>query len=154
VAAGTDGSNAAGVPGPGDAGGRGDLVEFWRTPVFNEKLHRVPAFLLPRLAEMAAEVPRTDRGRRIYYERIHCLLVLAHIARRTDPAAFDLAELPTEAERRLGGALGQAFHQGCSLADVAFATGLPAERVVAIGKRTIRRAGWLSRIAADEGLPS
>ena len=147
-------SGGSGVPGRGDAEGLGDLVGFWRTPVFGEKLSGVPAFLLPRLAEMAAEVPRSDRGRRIYYERIHCLLVLAGIARRTDLAAFDLAEPPTDAERHLGAALGQAFHQGCSLADVAFATGLPPDRVVAIGKRTIRRTGWLSRIAADEGLPS
>ena len=151
--AGAGGSSGAGLPG-GDARGPEDLIRFWRTPVFNEKLCQVPAFLLPRLAEMAAEVPPTDRGRRIYYERIHCLLVLARTTRRPDPAAFNLAELPTDAERHLGAALGQAFHQGCSLADVAFATGLSAERVVAIGKRTIRGTGWLRRIAADEGLPS
>lgn len=31
--------------------------------------HNVPAFLLPRLAEMATEVPNTNTGRGIYYER-------------------------------------------------------------------------------------
>jgi hypothetical protein len=40
-------------------------------------------------------------------------------------------------------------HQGCSLADIALATRLPPDQVVAIGKRTIRRTKWLSRIAAD-----
>ncbi len=123
---------------------------FWRTPVLGVKLRQVPAFLPPRLAEMATELPDTDVGRRIYYERIHCLLVLARIARRTDPGAFQLTEPPTDAERHLGTALGQAFHQGCSLADVAFATRLSAERVVAIGKRTIRHTKWLSRIPADQ----
>jgi len=126
-----------------------DVVKFWRSPVFREKFYNVPAFLIPRLAEMATEVPDTQLGHRIYYERAHCLIVLASIASRPDPASFRLDEPPTGAERRLGFALGQAFHQGCSLADVALATGLPADRVVAIGKRTIRRTKWLSRIAAD-----
>jgi len=138
------------VPGRVGPGESADLVRFWRAPVFGVKLQQVPAFLLPRLAEMASEVPDTDVGRRIYYERVHCLLVLAHIAMRTDLAGFRLTEPPMDAERHLGAVLGQAFHQGCSLADVAFATGLPAERVVAIGKRTIRRTGWLSRIAAGQ----
>jgi hypothetical protein len=43
-------------------------------------------------------------------------------------------------------AFGQAFHQGCQLADVALAAGLSNDQVVAIGKRTIRRTGWLKRI--------
>jgi hypothetical protein len=117
----------------------------WRSPAYRLRKLRggsfsnVPAFLLPRLAEMATEVPNTHLGRRIYYERVHCLIVLAYIARRTDPASFHLTELPTNAERDLGAALGQAFHQGCSLADIALATGLPPDRVVAIGRRTIRR---------------
>jgi hypothetical protein len=34
----------------------------------------------------------------------------------------------------------------CSLADVSFAARLPTERVVAIGKRTFRRTGWLKRL--------
>lgn len=139
-----------GLPRRAHAGGSADLVPFWRTPVFNIKLRRVPAFLLPRLAAMASEVPDTDLGRGIYYERVHCLLALAGVARDTAPGAFRLTEPPTDAERRLGQVLGQAFHQGCSLADIALATGLPADRVVAIGKRTIRRTGWLSRIAPDQ----
>ena len=98
---------------------------------------------------MAAEVPDTPTGRRIYYERVHCLLALASAARRTDPASIPLDEPPAEAERDLGHVLGQAFHQGCSIADAALATGLPTDRVVAIGKRTIRRAKWLSRVSAD-----
>jgi hypothetical protein len=90
-----------------------------------------------------------QRLTRIYYERVHCLLALASWARRADPASFRLDEPPTNAEHDLGRILGQAFHQGCSLADTALATGLPPDRVIAIGKRTIRRAKWLSRIAAD-----
>ena len=123
-----------------------EVIKLWRTPVFREKLHDVPAFLLSRLSEMAAEVPNTQLGHRIYYERIHCLLALASVAKRTDPASFQLTEPPTDAERHLGSVLGQAFHQGCTLADIALATRLPPDRVVAIGKRTIRRTKWLSRI--------
>jgi len=123
-----------------------DVLYLWRTPVFGIKLERVPAFLVPRLAEMASEVPATDLGRRIYYERTHCLLVLASVYSDTDPAGFDLNEPPAGAERHLGEVLGQAFHQGCSVADIALAVGLPPDRVVVIGKRTIRGTGWLSRI--------
>jgi hypothetical protein len=54
---------------------------------------------MPRLAKMATEVPNTDLGLRIYYERINCLIVLAHIAKRTDPASFQLTEPPSNAER-------------------------------------------------------
>jgi hypothetical protein len=93
--------------------GAPEVVRFWQSPVFGERFCDVPAFLLPRLAKMATEVPNTDLGLRIYYERVHCLIVLAHIARRTDPASFDLTEPPASAERDLGLALGQAFHQGC-----------------------------------------
>jgi hypothetical protein len=142
--------------GPPRRDGRGgrppELIKFWRSPVFREKFSDVPAFLLPRLAEMATEVPSTHLGRCIYYERVNCLIVLAYIAKRTEPASFRLTEPPTNAERDLGLALGQAFHQGCLLADIALATGLPPDRVVAIGKRTIRRTKWLSRIAASPDL--
>jgi hypothetical protein len=132
--------------------GAPELIKSWRSPVFRERFSDVSAFLLPRLAEMATEVPDTHLGRRIYYERVHCLIGLTYIARRTDPASFRLSEPPANAGRDLGGALGQAFHQGCSLADIALATGLPPDRVVAIGKRAIRRTKWLSRIAADPDL--
>jgi hypothetical protein len=148
----SDGTNLGRPPQRADAGGAPQLIKFWRSPVFREKFSNVPAFLLPRLAEMATEVPNTHPGRRIYYERVHCLILLAHIAGRTDPASFNLTEPPTNAERDLGLALGQAFHQGCSLADIALATGLPPDRVVAIGKRTIRRTKWLSQIAAGPDL--
>jgi hypothetical protein len=70
-------------------------------------------------------------------------------ARRTDPASIRLDEPPAEAERDLGRVLGQAFHPGCSIADAALASGLPPDRVVAIGKRTIRGTKWLSGMAAD-----
>jgi xanthine/CO dehydrogenase XdhC/CoxF family maturation factor len=140
------------LAGLAEAGGTPELVKFWRSPVVREKFSDVPAFLLPRFTEMAAEVPDTPTGRRIYYERVHCLLALASAARRTDPASIRLDEPPAQAERDLGRVLGQAFHQGCSIADAALATGLPPDRVVAIGKRTIRRAKWLSRVTADPDL--
>jgi hypothetical protein len=124
------------------------LIKFWRTPVFNLKLQQVPAFLIPRLSEMAAEVPDTELGRRIYYERVACLLTLTGIARDVNPATFRLTEPPGEAERHFGAVLGQAFHQGCSLADIVLATGVPADKLIAIGRRTIRRTGWLSRLEA------
>jgi len=63
-----------------------------------------------------------------------------------DLAAFNLDEPASDAERRFGFVLGQAFHQGCSLADVSFAARLPSERVIAIGKRTIRRTKRLERL--------
>jgi hypothetical protein len=136
---------------PGDhdeqADGGDAVIALWREPVFNLKLRQVPAFLLPRLTEMAAEVADARLARHIYYERIHCLLAVAGQASRPDPTTFRLAEPPSDAERRLGAIIGQAFHQGCSLADVALATRLPASLVVAIGKRTIRRTKWLSRIS-------
>jgi hypothetical protein len=135
-----------------ETGGTPELVKFWRSPVFREKFSDVPVFLLPRFTEMAAEVPDTPTGRRIYYERVHCLLALASAAGRTDPASIPLDEPPAEAGRALGRVLGQAFHQGCSIADAALATGLPPDRVVAIGKRTIRRTKWLSRVTADPDL--
>ena len=124
-----------------------ELIKFWRSPVYREKFYDVPAFLLPRLAEVATEFPDPHTGLRVYYERAHCLILLAGIARRIDPASFRLDEPPANSERDLGRALSQAFHQGCSLADIALATRLPPDRVVAIGKRTIRGTKWLSRIA-------
>jgi hypothetical protein len=56
--------------------GASGLIKFWRSPVFAEKFENVPVFLLPRLTKMAAEVADAPNGRRIYYERVHCLLVL------------------------------------------------------------------------------
>lgn len=50
------------------------------------ELYQVPAFLLSPLEEMATEVPHSNLGRRIYCERIYCLLVLTHIVRDTDTA--------------------------------------------------------------------
>ena len=143
------------LSGLAEAGTVPELIKFWRSPVFREKFYDVPAFLVPRLAEMAAEVaaevPDVHTGRRIYYERVHCLIVLAQVATRTDPASFRLDEPPANAERALGAVLGQALHQGCALADIALATGLPPDQVVAIGKRTIRRTKWLSRQQTPAG---
>jgi hypothetical protein len=117
--------------------------------VFREKFYNVPAFLLPRLSELATEVSGADGGRGIYYARVQCLMKLASIANETDPASFQAAEPPTNAERDLGHAIGDAFYHGCSLQDIVLATGLPADQVVAVGKRTLRRTRWLSQIAAD-----
>jgi hypothetical protein len=135
-----------------EAGGGPELVKFWRSPVFGEKFADVPVFLLPRFTEMATELPDTPTGRRIYYERVHCLLALASVARRANPATVRLDAPPAEAELELGRVLGQAFHQGCSIADAALATGLPPDQVVAIGKRTIRGAKWLNRMTARPDL--
>jgi hypothetical protein len=102
--------------------------------------------LVPKLTAMGKELTGTDLDHRIYYERVHALLVVAGVARHTNPARFNLDEPPSDAERGFGFMLGQAFQQGCSLADVAFAAWRPSERVVAIGKQTIRRTGWLERL--------
>jgi hypothetical protein len=95
---------------------------------------------------MATEVAYTDLGHRIYYERVHALLVVESTARHTDPAALQADGPPSDAEKDLGCVFGQAFHQGLSLADLALAAQLPADQIVAIGKRTIRRTNWLKRL--------
>jgi hypothetical protein len=78
---------------------------------------------------MAAEVQA-----RIYYERKHVLLAVASAAERPKSSPSQPGGPPTDYEKQLGSVIGQAFHQGCSLADVALAAELPADRVVAIGK--------------------
>jgi hypothetical protein len=83
---------------------------------------------------------------RVFYERMHALLAVQAIARSTKPATFVLENPPSDAEKRFGSALGQAFHEGCSLADVALAAALPEDRIVAIGARTIRRRAWLDHL--------
>jgi hypothetical protein len=106
----------------------------------------VPVFLVPTLSKMAEQVPDSPLGYRISYERAHALLVLASVARTTDHAVLVFDERASAAERDLGFVIGQAFHQGWQLADVAFAAGIPADQVVVIGQRTIRRTGWLKRL--------
>jgi hypothetical protein len=83
---------------------------------------------------------------RSYHERLHALLAVPAIAVRSDPANLVPADAPSRAEVRLGEVLGQALHQGCSLADVALAAGLPDAQIVAIGKRTIRHTNWLTHL--------
>lgn len=139
-----------GLAGRVDAGGPADLFPFWRTPVFKTDLRQVPACSLPPTGDDCRRDPGHRSGPPHLLRAGHCLLVLAHVARESSPGAFQFTEPPTDAERHLGAVLGQAFHQGCSLTGIALATGIPADRVVAIGKRTIRRSKWLSRIAADQ----
>lgn len=93
-------------------------------------------------------------GRHVYYERMHVLLAVAGLARMTDPAAFDLSDPPSDRERRFGAVLGQAFHQGCELDDIALAAELTPEQVIAVGKRTIRRTTWLKRLEPSPGTRS
>jgi hypothetical protein len=83
---------------------------------------------------------------RIYYEQLHSLIGLAGVASTTDPASFTMNGQPSDFEMQLGSMLGQAFHQGCSLADIALAADLPEDQVVAIGKRTIHGTGWIERL--------
>jgi hypothetical protein len=151
----------SGSAGPGGLRGREaadvglEILSVWQTPVVDVKIRFVPGFLLPRLAEMAAEVPDSSLGRKIYSRRAQCLAVLASIARRTDVAAFGLAEPPSPAEQNLGRALSNAFYQECSLLDIMLASGLSAEQVVAIGKRAIRRRKWLRKLTElNPGLAS
>jgi hypothetical protein len=123
-----------------------EVISLWRLPVFGHKLHSVPVYLVPTLSKMAAQVPDTPLGYRVSYERSHALLVLASVASKVDAASFPLGDPPSALERELGVVIGQAFHQGWPLAEVAVAARMPAELVVAIGKRTIRRKGWLTRL--------
>ena len=150
------------------------LLEQWHDPVFNDPHRDVAVSLAARLTGMADEITAGENvaeavanarvpdapedlriaplrvgalptNVRIFYERMHALLAVGAVARSARPATFPLEHPPSEAEKRFGSVLGQAFHQGCSLADVALAAALPEERVVAIGKRTIKRSGWLGR---------
>src|SRR5215510_5450149 len=84
-----------------------ELIKFWRSPVFGEKFYKVPTFLLPRVTEMAPEVatefPDPHTGLRVYDERVSCLIVLAGVAPRTDPASFRLDEPPRTPSGTLAG---------------------------------------------------
>ena len=152
-----------------------ELLEQWRDPVFGDIHRNVPASLAARLAELADELTSGENvveavadarlpdvpeelgvtplrigalptSVRVFYERMHALLAVDAIARRTKPATFPLGNPPSEAEKRLGSVLGQAFHEGCPLADVALAAALPEQQVVAIGMRTIKRSAWLNHL--------
>jgi hypothetical protein len=152
-----------------------ELLDEWRDPVFDDPHWHVPTSLAARLTEMAAELTagvnvseaieaartpgaRADRpvkqlrigslptGMRMFYDRMGSLLVLASIARSVDAATFAAEDPPSDAQQHFGSVIGQAFHEGCSLADVALATGLSEEEVVVIGKRTIKRRKWLQRL--------
>ncbi len=151
-----------------------EFVDDWRDPVFQTPPMRILVALATRIDEIAEELtaglniseaiaqarlpdpPRDHplpiraghlpRNLRIYYERLHVLLAVVMVATDANPATFDLTAAPTETERRFGTVLGEAFHQGCTLADVALAAGLPADQVIYIGKRTIRRTKWLERL--------
>ena len=70
----------------------------------------------------------------VYNERLCSLLAVAALSRTTDLASY---EPPSDTKAHVGYVLGQAIHQGCTLADIALAAGLPPERVVEIAKRTI-----------------
>lgn len=95
---------------------------------------------------MADELPGTELDRRVYYERAHALLAVASVTRGKDRRGFNLDQPPSDGEKSFGAILGQAFQQGCCLADVAFAARLPPDHIIAVGKRTIRRTNWLKRI--------
>jgi hypothetical protein len=70
----------------------------------------------------------------VYNERLGSLLAVAALTRTTDLASY---EPPRDTKAHVGYVLGQAIHQGCTLADIALAPGLPPERAVEIAKRTI-----------------
>ena len=126
----------------------GETLEKWRDP-YGDYHRDFPADLAQRLEELPAEVATEFKDReiagRVFYERFHVLLAVMH-ARDLNAASFDLDEPPSYAEKTFGMVIGQAFHQGCSLADVALFAGLPPDRVIAIGQRTIKRKKWLERL--------
>ena len=119
-----------------------DMLNRWRDPVFDQTFQQVPVALAARLTEMADEIT----GRHIYYEQMHVLLAIASVARRLNPPTLQPDEPPSDNEKELGSVIGQALRQGCGLGDVALAAELPPERIVEIGKRTIRRTNWLKRL--------
>ncbi len=149
-----------------------DMLERWRDPVFNNPYEHVPPRLAARLTEMAEDImadenvaqaladdliPRATgnlpvfpqhfsdlpASLSVYNERLQALVAVAAVAQTTDLANY---APPTDTKSHVGFVLGQAFHQGCSLADVAIAAELPAEHVIAIAKRTIPGTSWLERL--------
>jgi hypothetical protein len=147
-----------------------DMLE-WRDPVFNNPYEHITPQLAARLTEIAEEImadntvaqaladgriPRATGNEPVfpqrfsglpaslvaYNERLRTLAAVATIANTIDLANYDP---PANGKSHVGFVLGQAFHQGCSLADVALAAGLPAEQVIAIAKRTIPGA-WLGQL--------
>lgn len=93
------GDRSSQAPDRSDSGGGAEsqVIAFWRLPVFRHKLRNLPAFLVPPLSTMAAQLTVTPLGYRISYERASALLVLASVARETDPAMFVLDEPPSSA---------------------------------------------------------
>jgi hypothetical protein len=145
----------------------------WRDPVFNNPYEHITPELAARLTEIAEQItsdetvaqaladgripraagnvpvfPQRFRGLPAslvdYNERLRALAAVAAIAHTTDLGSYDP---PPGTKSHVGFVLGQAFHQGCPLADVALAAGLPAEQVTAIAKRTIPGAtSWLDQL--------
>ena len=62
-----------------------ELIPVWRLPIFGDKIHRPPAFLVPRLTAMANELPGTDLDRRIYALHQGCALGDVAFAARLPP---------------------------------------------------------------------
>jgi hypothetical protein len=144
----------------------------WRDPVFNNPYEHITPRLAARMTEIAEEImadktvaqaladgriPRATGNAPVfpqhfsglptslvaYNEQLRALAAVASIAHTTDLANYTP---PPDTKSHVGFVLGQAFHQGCTLADVALATGLPAEQVIAIAKRTIPGATWLDQL--------
>lgn len=149
-----------------------DMLDRWRDPVFNNPYEHVPPRLAARLTEMAEETTADEnvaqasadgRIRRatgnvpvfpqrtsglpssllVYNQRIQALVAVAAVATATDLADYDQ---PADTKSHVGAVLAHAFHQGCSLADIALAAGLRPEQVITIAKRTIPGTSWLQRI--------
>ncbi|MGZ4286626.1 MAG: hypothetical protein ACXVHB_21095 [Solirubrobacteraceae bacterium] len=124
-----------------------ELLEQSRDPVFSDAHRNVSVSLAARLTELADELTSGENVAEAFADaRLAALLAVDAIARRTKPATFPLDNPPSEAEKRFGSVLGQAFHEGCPLADVALAAALPEKQVVAIGKRTSKRSAWLDHL--------
>jgi hypothetical protein len=149
-----------------------DVLERWRDPVFNNPYEHVTPQLAERLTEMSEDTmadenvaqalahglipratgnvpvfPQRVRGLPaslvVYNERVGALARIASAAKTTDLANYNP---PTDAKSHVGFVLGHAFHQGCSLEDVAIAAQVPAEQVIAIAQRTIPGTSWLERL--------
>ncbi len=156
-----------------------DGLERWRDPVFNNPYEHVPPRLVARLTEMAEDIMADENvaqaladGRIpratgnvpmfpqpisglpaslvVYNERLRALVAVAAIAESTDLANYDP---PADTKSHVGFVLGQAFHQSCSLADVAIAAQLPAEHLIAIAKRTIPGTSWLEPLQTQSPSP-
>jgi hypothetical protein len=118
----------------------------WTEPAIDVTFDDVTPVLRERLDALSRAHAAGRLPKHRLYEQVHALWVVERVVAEADPNGFDLDAPPGPAERRFGMALAQAMHEGLSLDDIGAVAGTDRERLIAVGKRTIRRTGWLKHV--------